>query len=131
MGSQFALDAETAVSGIAGDLHPQAVAEDVGQDVHRLLVLVAFDAKAEGELRIRLTGGFYDPLELDTSDSQESLIKQLAGRVLSDVSVSSHSIAALSDDVFKATAQIASKDALHSAGSHHVLRFVDCPVSSL
>ncbi|MBU0717147.1 MAG: DUF3857 domain-containing protein, partial [Planctomycetes bacterium] len=81
------------------------------------------DGKASGQLRINLTGAFYDPHDLDTTDAQEALVKGFVGQVLSDFEVAGHSIITLSGDVLKATANVASKDKLKSADKHHMLKF--------
>jgi len=84
-------------------------------------VTIDEDGKATGELRFRLTGGFYDPLKLATAAQQETLVKNLVGRVLDDFTVSGHSIATLSDEVLRATASVTSKDALKSYEKQHLL----------
>ena len=85
------------------------------------------EGKATGELRINLTGGFYDPADLETADAQKALVKNLVGRVLSDFDVESHSIVTLSDDLLKATANVTSTEALKKYDRHHMLKFGDGP----
>ena len=88
---------------------------------------VAVDAtgKATGELRIRATGTFFDPADLETADAQESFVKGLVGRVLSDFSVPGHSVVTLSEETFRATASVASKDALATLDEFHLLKLGD------
>lgn len=90
-------------------------------------ITVEEDGTAGGELRVRLTGAFYDPASLETAEKQEALVKSLVGRVLSGFKVEKHSVASLSDETFQATAQVASDGALKAYGDQHVLRFADGP----
>ena len=90
-------------------------------------IAVDGEGKATGELRINLTGGFYDPADLETADAQKALVKSLVGRVLSDFDVESHSIVTLSDDLLKATANVTSTDALKKYDKHHMLKFGEGP----
>jgi transglutaminase-like putative cysteine protease len=76
---------------------------------------------ATGEIRVRLTGGFYDPLNLDTAGRQESFLTALLSRVVSDVKVTSHSIQTLSADTLTATMKVASEGPLTNAGKDFVL----------
>jgi hypothetical protein len=85
------------------------------------------DGQAKGDLRIRLTGAFYDPQKLEDAGKQESLIKGLLGRVLSEFRITDHSVATLSDDVFKATVAVASKEELKSFGKERLLRLGSGP----
>jgi len=90
-------------------------------------IIVDDKGEATGDLSIRLTGGFYDPRELETGAKQEALIKKIVGRVLSDCKVTDHSIATLSDDLLKATAKVASKSELVSFDKRHLLQFGERP----
>ena len=83
--------------------------------------------EAEGELRVQLTGLFYDPLELATAGAQKKFVTRLASRVLSDFEVSGHSITALSDDVLRATVDLSRKEPLDRVGAGRVLQFADGP----
>lgn len=85
------------------------------------------DAKATGELRIRAIGTFFDPAKLETADAQEKQIKNLVGRVLSDVDVPGHSVSTLSQEVFRAMASIASKDSIKELNKLHLLKLGDGP----
>jgi hypothetical protein len=76
---------------------------------------LAADGKMSGELRVRLTGAFYDPRNLETKAQQEGLIKGLVSRIVSDAEVSDCSVAILSDESLKATAKVASKGELKTA----------------
>ncbi|MCP4594839.1 MAG: DUF3857 domain-containing protein [bacterium] len=91
-------------------------------------VTIDAEGQATGELRIRLTGGFYDPLKLETAAKQKKLVEGLVGRILSDFEVTDHSIATLSDDALQATASVASKDALKDYDKRFVLTLGDGPV---
>jgi hypothetical protein len=86
------------------------------------------EGQATGDLRLRLTGVFYDPMKLDTADSQEALVKRILGRLLEGFEVKGHSIAALSDAQLRATVEVASKGALKQCADHHVLQFGDGPL---
>jgi hypothetical protein len=90
-------------------------------------VTVDAEGKAAGELRLHLTGAFYDPLRLETDAQQESLVKNLVGRVFEDFKLTGHAIATLSDDELRATAKVASKDALKSLGARRLLTFGSGP----
>jgi hypothetical protein len=83
--------------------------------------------KADGELRLQLTGLFYDPLRLATANAQERFVGGVASRVLSGFKVSAHSITALSDDEFQADVSIACDDALAQVGPGYLLRFAEGP----
>jgi hypothetical protein len=85
------------------------------------------DGKATGELRIRATGVFFNPKKLDTADAQKKLVENVVGRVLSDLDVPSHSLVTLSDEVFRATANVASEEALKEYGPLRALRLGDGP----
>ncbi|MHC4698585.1 MAG: DUF3857 domain-containing protein, partial [Planctomycetota bacterium] len=45
-------------------------------------IAIDSEGKATGELRLRLTGVFYDPDELDTAKAQKDLVTKMAGHVL-------------------------------------------------
>ena len=90
-------------------------------------ITVSSDHKASGELRFTLTGAFYDPAKLDTADAQKAHVAKLVGRVVSGFEVSGHSVATLSDDVFRVTAQVASKEPLEHTGPVHILSLGDGP----
>jgi hypothetical protein len=85
------------------------------------------DGKATGDLLIRLTGVFYDPAGLETAASQEALVKNMMGRVFSGATLKSHAIAALSDDVLRAKASVASAEALKNYDKRYILRLGDGP----
>ncbi len=85
------------------------------------------DGKAAGELRIRATGVFFNPKKLDTADAQKKLVKNMVKRVLGDLDVPSHSLVTLSDEVFRATANVASEEALKEYGPLRALRLGDGP----
>ncbi len=90
-------------------------------------IAVDKDAKATGELRIRATGAFFDPAKLETTDAQEKQIENLVGRVLSDVDVPGHSVVTLSEEVFRATASVGSKDSLEELNELHLVKLGDGP----
>lgn len=111
-------------SGALRSTYLEARGEKKPSEIHITGKLkVDAEGKAAGELRIRLTGAFYDPEKLQTAAKQEALVKSMVGRVLSDFTVADHSIATLSDEVLRATANVASTDTLKSYGAHHVLTF--------
>jgi hypothetical protein len=83
--------------------------------------------KATGDLRIRLTGAFYDPRRLEDAGEQKSLIKGLLGRVLSEFQITDHSVATLSADVLKATVTVASKEELKSFDKERLLHLGSGP----
>lgn len=85
------------------------------------------DGSAGGDFRIRLTGGFYDPLQLKTSEQQKKLIERIMGHTLAGLKLTSHSITALSDETLKATASV-STDALDEVGDQYVLRLGEGPL---
>lgn len=107
----------------------QARGEKAPSEIH-LTGKVTIDAegKANGELRVRLAGAFYDPAQLETASQQENLVNNLVGRVLDDFEVTDHSIATLSDDTLLATAKVASKETLKSYGARYLLTLGDGPV---
>ncbi len=86
------------------------------------------EGKPSGELRMHLTGGFFDPADLRTADAQEKLAKQLAGRVLKDASVESHSIAELSANQLRATVKISPDKPLTAIDKQYVVSLGDEPV---
>ena len=85
------------------------------------------EVKVTGELRLHLTGGFYDPLRLRDTDEQKALLDGLVGRLLADFKITKHSITTLSDDSLKATVEIAT-DKLPKVGAYSVLQFGDGPL---
>lgn len=87
------------------------------------------EGSATGELRVRLTGAFYDPDSLDSADSQSKRLKGILGGVLSGFEIRKHSVAALSADVFQATVSVASKEPLKSLGKNRVMLLGDGPAA--
>lgn len=85
------------------------------------------DGKATGELRIRATGAFLDPAKLETADAQKKRVTDFVGRLLSDFDVPGHSVVTLSEDMFRATASVASKDALKELNELRLLKLGDGP----
>jgi len=104
----------------AGKLQPTYVRDRGEEGLSELEIIgkisIGSDGKATGELRTYATGLFFDPSKLKTADAQEKLVKKLVGRVLSDFGVSGHSIVMLSDEVFRATASVASKEKMEELG---------------
>ncbi len=92
-------------------------------------IIIDADGRASGELRLRLTGLFYDPQKLETADAQKKLVSGLAGRVLSGFEVEGHSIATLSDESLRATVSVATKDELKRLGELRVLTFGKGPAA--
>ncbi|MCH8853948.1 MAG: transglutaminase domain-containing protein, partial [Planctomycetes bacterium] len=88
---------------------------------------VGLDGKVNGELRLHLTGGFYDPLRLRNTDKQKALLERLVGRLLVDFKITKHSITTLSDDSLKATVQVAAEE-LPKVGAYSVLQFGEGPL---
>ena len=127
-GKHWLLD--LAESGALRAVYVRARGEEKPSEFHVTgKVTIDAEGQADGELRIRLTGAFYDPQRLETADKQETLVKSMVGRVLSKFKVTDHSIATLSDEVFWATAKVTSDDALENYGSHHLLTFGTGPAS--
>ncbi len=85
------------------------------------------DAKVNGELRLHLTGGFYDPLRLRKTDQQKALLDGLVGRLLAHFKITKHSITTLSDDSLKATVEVAAEK-LSKVGAYSVLQFGEGPL---
>jgi hypothetical protein len=85
------------------------------------------DGKAAGDLLINLTGLFYDPANLETAASQESLVKSLVGRVFSGAALKSHAITVLSDETLRAKATAAPADPLKNQDKKYVLKLGDGP----
>ena len=85
------------------------------------------DGQVNGELRVHLTGGFYDPLRLRKTDKQKALLEGLVGRLLADFKITKHSITTLSDDSLKATVEVAAEK-LSKVGDHFVLQFGEGPL---
>lgn len=90
-------------------------------------ITIGADGQVAGDLRIRLTGGFYDPENLESSSQQAAFIRSLVGRVVQDADVSSHAITTLSPETLQATARIASKGELKAVGKSRILRLGDGP----
>ncbi|UCC29408.1 MAG: DUF3857 domain-containing protein [Phycisphaerales bacterium] len=91
-------------------------------------ITVDAEGQASGELRIRLTGLFFDPLPLETGKAQKKLVSGLTDRLVTGFEVTGHSITALSNRVLRATVNVASKDELKRYGTRRVLRLGDGPV---
>jgi hypothetical protein len=85
------------------------------------------DAAATAELRIRLTGAFYDPAKLEDAGKQKALVQRCVDSVLEGFDLKSHTIVALSDDLLRATAEVASTEPLPDRGGQHLLRLGDGP----
>jgi len=85
------------------------------------------DAEVHGELRLHLTGGFYDPLQLSNTDEQKALLEGLVGRLLTDFKVTKHSITMLSADSLRATVEVAAEK-LSEVGAYSVLQFGEGPL---
>lgn len=90
---------------------------------------ITVDDKGQGtgELRLQLTGLFYDPLRLETTDAQKALVSGIAGRLLTGFEVTGHSITTLSDQALRATVSVGTEDGLKEFGGRYVLRFGDGP----
>ncbi len=88
---------------------------------------VGADAKVNGELRLHLTGGFYDPLRLRNTDQQKALLEGLVGRLLTDFKITKHSITTLSDASLKAIVEVATEK-LPVVRAHPVLQFGEGPL---
>lgn len=95
-------------------------------NLHARLAMSA-DGKISGDLRIALTGGFYDPAGLETAAQQESLIRSMAGRVAVGVDLGGQAITELSSDRMVATAKLAAKSPLKMIGQNYALQLGDGP----
>ncbi|UCD73813.1 MAG: DUF3857 domain-containing protein [Phycisphaerales bacterium] len=87
------------------------------------------EGTAEGELRLALTGGYYDPTALDTTAAQQSLVRGFVGRLLSDFNIADLSVTALSDEAFRATVQVRTAEPLPLVNNNRLLTLGDGPVS--
>lgn len=115
-------------SGKLGTKYLPARGEQVPSDLQITgKIVIDAEGKATGELRLSLTGLFYDPAALETADAQKSLVTGLVGRVLTGFDVPGHSVVRLSGDLFKATAGVSTADALKSYEKRQVLRLGDGP----
>ncbi|MCK4872801.1 MAG: DUF3857 domain-containing protein [Phycisphaerales bacterium] len=85
------------------------------------------DGAAEADLRVSLTGAFYDPEALDTTDAQQARSKAIVNRLLPGFDVDKHALTTLSDDAFAATISVRSDD-LDEVGAQHMLKLGDGPV---
>lgn len=85
------------------------------------------DGKAAGELRVRLTGAFYDPADLTSGDAQKSLLRGLLGRVLTGFKVGDWAVTQLSDEVLQATVQVSTDKDLPELAGRRVLQFGSGP----
>lgn len=90
-------------------------------------VSIDTDGAVSGDLRLLLTGLFYDPRKLETAKQQEALVKDMVGRVLTGCEVTDYSIGALSEQKLKATVKVASKGALKQHAGHYLLQLGDGP----
>ncbi|MFQ5590893.1 MAG: DUF3857 domain-containing protein [Phycisphaerae bacterium] len=90
-------------------------------------IAISSEGKATGELRLRMTGPFFDPDKLDTAEAQKKLVTKMVNSVLSAVDVPSNSIVTLSDEVFRATAEVATESTLRHYGDRYVLKLGDGP----
>ena len=86
------------------------------------------DGQAGGDLRIRATGAFFDPVVVETSNAQKSLIEDFVGRVVTGMDVPGHSVTTLSTSEFRATASVSSGGELAKHGNVQTLRLGDGPV---
>ncbi len=59
-----------------------------------------------GTLQVRLTGAFYNPIELRSQEKQKAFVSALVGRVLADAEVESFSIETLSAEELRLSAEI-------------------------
>ena len=87
------------------------------------------EGSATGELRVRLTGAFYDPDSLDSAESQSKRLNTILGGVLSGFEIRERSVAALSADAFQATISVASKEPLKSLGKNRVMMLGNGPAA--
>ncbi|MCB9849528.1 MAG: DUF3857 domain-containing protein [Phycisphaerales bacterium] len=87
---------------------------------------IADDGSASGDLRVRMTGGYFDPDNARDADAQKKLVSQVLGGVLDDVTVARHTIETLSADEFCANAQV-TLASLPEVGSYRLLRIGDAP----
>jgi len=90
-------------------------------------ITVDDEGKAAGDLRIRLTGAFYDPANLESASSQKSLVSGITGRLLSGFELESHSIGTLSETTLRASAAVTA-DEPKKLNGRYVLRLGDGPV---
>ena len=86
------------------------------------------DGRATGELRVRLTGAFYDPTDLTSSGAQQGLVHGLLGRVLTGFKVDDCAVARLSDETFQATVKVSTAENLPELAGRRLLQFGAGPV---
>ncbi len=109
-----------------GKIETQAIRRR-GEDSPSQLTIagkISLDDKgvATGDLRLDLTGSFYDPENLDAASSQKAFVKKIAGRVFSDAKLKDHTITLLSDERLTAKATLTSKQALKKFEKQHLLQ---------
>lgn len=84
--------------------------------------------KANGELRLSLTGAFYDPEKLDTADAQRVFFSGLVPHLVQGMKMTGHTIIALSRDELKASVSLEAEEPLPSLGGQRILRLGDGPM---
>lgn len=125
-GRRWLLSADS--SGSVSKTYVYARGEQKPSELHATgKITVDKDGRASGELRLRLTGLFYDPLKLKTSDAQEKLVNQLTERLVGGFEVSGYSITTLSDSVLRVTVSVSTEDPLKQYAEQYVVRFSDGP----
>ena len=114
-----------------GDVHEQTIQRRGEENPSRLLVsgriTAATDKTAQGELRIRLTGVFFDPQELETADAQKQFIEALTRRIVNDFAVDGFSIQTLSRKELVAAIAISSDGKMTEHGGYFGFRLADKP----
>lgn len=87
------------------------------------------DGQATGELKLNLTGGFFDPATLDTSGAQNAIARRLVGRLLDGFEITDCSVTGLSRDEFSSSVQIKTDKALPQLQQARLLSLGDGPVA--
>ncbi len=86
------------------------------------------EGKVTGELRLSLTGAFYDPEKLETADAQKAFFSGLVQHLALGVKVTGHAITTLSRDELKATITLETDEPLPVLGGQRIFRLGEGPV---
>jgi hypothetical protein len=89
---------------------------------------LAEDGTARGELRVQLTGAFFDPADLDSDAGQRRLLAGFVSRALADFKVERFAVEHLATDRLRAKVHVETSDPIAAAGDHRVLRMGDGPL---
>jgi Domain of Unknown Function with PDB structure (DUF3857) len=82
---------------------------------------LAADGTAAGEIRLSLTGAFYNPSDLESASAQRALVNRFLGRVITGMTVDDCSVTALSPERFAATMNVRSDGPLTEVAGRRLL----------